>query len=752
MPHFESELLSILDEIKGSGSFVSSDVKPFVFPGLALRGVDEIGFPINAAQVEAMIGAAHKAPFGKGSETVLDPTVRSAWEIDADAITFRNDDWQAFIETLVEEIKSGLGIGGKSVAAHLYKLLIYEEGDFFVAHKDSEKEEGMFGTLIVGLPAAHTGGELLVSFDGKIEVIDFVPATRNYKIPYVAFYADCEHEIKPITSGHRVCLVYNLVQKKGKEKIKLDHLGGYVDRLAALLKTSEEDHDIPKIVLLGHQYTPANFTMDALKLNDRPKAEALLLAAQKAGFYAKLGLVTSYQSGELDEDSASDSYDSYRSGGWGSRYYDDEDEEEDELTANGTMGEVYDSYINVEHWMEEGVPPLREIEFEEEDLISPIRLNEDEPIEKEATGYTGNAGMEMTYWYHYGAVFLWPKKAQEFMLADLHPTNQLEWIAYYNQHWATTDPAELAIIKNMAEAGLPMTDTRDEPDYSPLADWLINLGDARYLREKGRDMLLDHFGQIEEKSWVKLFETFPDDHFAEIFTLAAQRGKAKLTRHLLTVLNRLDAEAHGDFIRHQIEQLPAYLNALNLAKDGKEEVVSHILQYVLDLSRLKADDDAWLRATTDALTRKLTRPYVNDVLAKGILELGKNGPLASQVMAVAQQDLQRRVNDKPQPPVDWSRPVPHSTGYNAEAHNRVWAILSGFLQSPTERVFDYQRNQGERSEMEGAIGSVEIDLSMDTIRKGRPHTLRLTKTQAAYEKALGLWKQDVDLLKKAEAW
>jgi hypothetical protein len=143
MTHFKEALLTALNEIKGSGSFVSSGVKPFHFPGLKIEGVDEIGFPINAIQIKEVIKAAHKAPFGKGSETVLDTTVRSAWEIDADKVVFQNDDWQQFVDGIIKQIKPDLGIVEHSIVANLYKLLIYEEGDFFVAHKDSEKEKGM---------------------------------------------------------------------------------------------------------------------------------------------------------------------------------------------------------------------------------------------------------------------------------------------------------------------------------------------------------------------------------------------------------------------------------------------------------------------------------------------------------------------------------------------------------------------------------------------------------------------------------
>ncbi|MDZ7896763.1 MAG: hypothetical protein U5N85_01860 [Arcicella sp.] len=104
---------------------------------------------------------------------------------------------------------------------------------------------------------------------------------------------------------------------------------------------------------MGHQYTPSNFTMEALKLNDRPKAEALMAAAHKVGFYAKLGLVTSYQSGSLELE-----YKSKR-GGRQKSYYDDDYEDDEDLAENGTMGEIYEEYLRIEHWMEEGIPPYK---------------------------------------------------------------------------------------------------------------------------------------------------------------------------------------------------------------------------------------------------------------------------------------------------------------------------------------------------------------------------------------------------------
>ena len=88
----KAQLLEVLGAIKGSGSFVSTDSMTFLFPGLEIKAVGEIGFPISPLEVKEMIKVAHKAPFGKGSETVLDATVRSAWEIDADkTLSLRRD-------------------------------------------------------------------------------------------------------------------------------------------------------------------------------------------------------------------------------------------------------------------------------------------------------------------------------------------------------------------------------------------------------------------------------------------------------------------------------------------------------------------------------------------------------------------------------------------------------------------------------------------------------------------------------------
>ena len=79
----------------------------------------------------------------------------------------------------------------------------------------------MFGSLIINLPSIILEAKLSIQFDGEEIIADFAQDAANYKINCAAFYADCDHEIKPLTSGYRICLVYNLIQQKQPLKLEL---------------------------------------------------------------------------------------------------------------------------------------------------------------------------------------------------------------------------------------------------------------------------------------------------------------------------------------------------------------------------------------------------------------------------------------------------------------------------------------------------------------------------------------------------
>lgn len=110
------------------------------------------------------------------------------------------------------------------------------------------------------------------------------------------------------------------------------------------MKKTEHEDTFPKAVFLKHEYTPANFSRGMLKQNDTLKVATLTEAAEKAGYFAKLGLITHYQMGDWDNED----YDYYSS------YYSNE-------PGEGEMGEIYEEYIQVKHWEEKGIPGLGDV-------------------------------------------------------------------------------------------------------------------------------------------------------------------------------------------------------------------------------------------------------------------------------------------------------------------------------------------------------------------------------------------------------
>lgn len=218
--HWSKRLRNELQQIEPLGSFVYHKVLenvPSMLPHITIHNVGRIGLPI--LDVDKLINVASKAPYGHRDQTIYDDTIRTAYQIDANQIIIQdNEKWNTYFnEQIVQHCCFNLGISNEryiasNIQANLYKMLIYETNGHFKPHRDTEKEIGMFGTMIVQLPTSDgfTGGLLTVQHDGTTQTIDMTNGSDN-EFQVVSFYADCEHQLHPITSGHRVCLVYNLV-------------------------------------------------------------------------------------------------------------------------------------------------------------------------------------------------------------------------------------------------------------------------------------------------------------------------------------------------------------------------------------------------------------------------------------------------------------------------------------------------------------------------------------------------------------
>jgi len=77
-------LESCLDSINSSdGSFTTSGRCDEISPGLTIDGLGTFGHPLSEAEIRRIIDTSRQAPFGKGSDTIVDTSVRNTWKIDA---------------------------------------------------------------------------------------------------------------------------------------------------------------------------------------------------------------------------------------------------------------------------------------------------------------------------------------------------------------------------------------------------------------------------------------------------------------------------------------------------------------------------------------------------------------------------------------------------------------------------------------------------------------------------------------------
>ncbi len=180
--------------------------------GLEVAGVGPVRLPLRAPQVKKLIAVARPALFGRGEDTLSDSGVRDTWQIPPDQVTLGGPAWPTLLDGALEYFRDELGLPAPSrLRAEPHALLVYGKGQFFLPHQDSEKDDAMVGSLVLPLPSAHTGGELVIRHAGQ---------SRTYRaskteLSLVAFYADCPHEVTQVRSGYRVTLTFNLLAAAG---------------------------------------------------------------------------------------------------------------------------------------------------------------------------------------------------------------------------------------------------------------------------------------------------------------------------------------------------------------------------------------------------------------------------------------------------------------------------------------------------------------------------------------------------------
>jgi hypothetical protein len=98
----------------------------------------------------------------------------------------------------------------RKISVRPVKLVLQSAGDSALPPRVAEpRAPGVFATLVVQLPSMCTGGALVTRFHEVETVHGFGQASgqASFACHFAMFYADLEHEMRPIESGHRLVLL-----------------------------------------------------------------------------------------------------------------------------------------------------------------------------------------------------------------------------------------------------------------------------------------------------------------------------------------------------------------------------------------------------------------------------------------------------------------------------------------------------------------------------------------------------------------
>lgn len=434
------EITRLIAGVESSGSFATCFTLPASGLDLFVEGVGKIVLPVLAATSQKLKRAARPAKYGLKDQTLLDPSVRDSWEIPGDRVEI-SPRWQPVLDKALVRIRRDLGLAMDcELEARLHNLLIYSRGQFFATHQDSEKEDGMIGSLVVGLPSRFSGGDFEIHHHDEV----MVSTGSESALSVVAFYADCRHEIRPITGGHRVVLTWNLVVRN---PVALDAPPeAPVDVLTRRIQTWfqtprparwEGDRGAVQpdrlVYLLDHEYTQRGLGWDQLKNADALRAATLREVAGRLDCEIYLALADVHETWSCEDD--------YAGYGYRGRYRDFDDDDDDASDDEDDFGdeddgvydygggrsrgrsrkrgaagheltELIDSQIELRHWVAPGRRSLEPIsvDIDNREICYTKPSLDCEPFESEHEGYTGNAGNTVDHWYHRAAIVMWPRE------------------------------------------------------------------------------------------------------------------------------------------------------------------------------------------------------------------------------------------------------------------------------------------------------------------------------------------------------
>lgn len=772
----------LLSEVAAPGSFTAKRTAASDDLDLQVKGVGRLRFPISRSQAQKLCRIARPARYGQGEETLLDKQVRDTWEIPKSRVKIDRRQWNRTLVPVLDGLRADLGLAeGPKLRAELHSMLVYAPGQFFLPHQDSEKSDDMVGTLVVMLPSSFKGGAFVVEHRG--ETVTYRGSKKL--LSFIAFYADCQHEVQPVKEGYRVVLTYNLLRKDNGGSAKTpaaDPPIAVIDTLVKRLRKHFETPPPPRwdwqeppqeppnrlVYLLDHQYTERGLGWHRLKGDDAARAVALQAAAERADCEMVLALADIHETWSCMEE---DWYEPWygRRRHW-ERDEDDEWYEEDEPPPQGPdryeLVDLIDWGITLERWIDSSGDKATPIvtRVDDSEVCSSTPSSELEPYAAEHEGYMGNYGNTMDRWYRRAALVLWPRERAFAVRAEASPAWALESLK------RRIRGDEVSEAREMAVSLLPFwKDVAPHEERRGFFNKALRVAEGLDVPETAASLLkpfpLEALTAREAPALVALVKRYGKGWLRSL--LAKWAGPDRPWRRpggrdrlaWLSSLPRLcDAlsatdEAEGAWVAralledrwYELQEEIGELHDLEEPPSLRDKELAALAKPLL----------GFLESTTVAKAGELREETVsllcadeNEMLLPCLVTMLRAATKTETPgLETIQRNCVRRLEARLEPPArdedDWSIALP--PGCDCE----LCDTLGEFLADPEESRLEWPLAKDGRKHVHRRIDAHELPVRHETRRSGRPYTLVLTKTEALFEREAAQrrsWQADLEWL------
>jgi len=265
-----------------SDTFAIGGTLDVPMPTINIEGVGKLVFPVSESQIDTLISVAEQRSERIGGETYIRSSFQDRWHIEANKISISGRGWKSTFNKILSFVTKELEFFSGELDAELDQLLIYKETRGSNVDTETDDPGGVIATLAISLPTSGEGGDLYVTHKREEAVISMSACTTS-KITFGAFYSQCSDYILPITSGHRICLIYKLSVRQEQNPTDSPRASRLIHQIADHLNQWKDHGQRDKIVwLLDYSYRREGVLFNTLKGSDAAIARILDQAAHYA--------------------------------------------------------------------------------------------------------------------------------------------------------------------------------------------------------------------------------------------------------------------------------------------------------------------------------------------------------------------------------------------------------------------------------------------------------------------------------------